>query len=58
MTHGLLASGKLYRAFETLCVSFETDSNRLYTWPFHHTSPMKRSNRSLMLVVVFSVLFT
>ena len=34
----LLAPGKLYRTFETLCVSFEAYSNRLYTWPFHHES--------------------
>jgi hypothetical protein len=36
VAQGLLASGKLYRPFETLCVSFETNSYGLHTWSFRH----------------------
>jgi len=43
MTQGLLATGELYRAFETLRVAFETDSNWLYAWPFHH-EPVSESD--------------
>ena len=41
---GALAAGKLYRTFDALRVSFETHSNRLYTWPFHH-EPVPWGNR-------------
>src|ERR1700692_258369 len=41
-----LAPSNLYRAFETLRVSFETDSNRLYPWPFHHESVSERDCRA------------
>src|ERR1019366_101917 len=44
VTQRLLASGKLYRAFEALCVAFETYSNRRHTWSFHH-EPVSQGDR-------------
>src|SRR5208282_1317616 len=46
MAEGFLASGKLYRAFEALCVPFETDSNRLHTRPFHHENVSESDRRA------------
>src|SRR6266852_6525419 len=42
----LFASPKLYRAFKTLCISFETYSNRLDTWPIHHESISQGDRRA------------
>src|SRR5579864_9345477 len=46
VTQRLLSSGKLYRAFETLRVSFETHSDGLYARPLHHEPVSQRDCRT------------